>query len=261
MVALPAPRPPRPILRMIRVVFGGAPSSLAGILSAAPPPPMRRPGLHPDPKPAPLMHRSRRREARSSHTMAATNKGLARSNKSRTGGGATKGRKPSMNKEGWSVWPTVRSAHYRRSRKMRNVLKPLAIAALLIAPLTSAAVAMDIMPGDKGRWHGYLPSGYIGAHPSNRGVHSCTWSASSYCANWRTAQANGDSPPQARSPTANHCDSLCQAKCQATWQRGGLPSVEACYAKWSRLNANGTARQCEAANRARLAGQPKLPGC
>jgi len=57
------------------------------------------------------------------------------------------------------------------------------------------------------------------------------------------------------------CNSLCQAKCQATWQRGGLPNVEACYAKWSRLSANGTARQCEAANRARLAGQPKLPGC
>jgi hypothetical protein len=50
------------------------------------------------------------------------------------------------------------------------------------------ASAMDIMPGDKGRWHGYAPVGYIGAHPSNRGVHSCTWSASSYCANWRAAQ-------------------------------------------------------------------------
>jgi hypothetical protein len=162
-----------------------------------------------------------------------------------------------MNKEGWSVWPTVHSAPNRRSMKMKNVLKPLAIAALSIATLTSAAVA-EIMPGDKGRWHGYMPSGYIGAHPSNRGVHSCTWSASSYCANWRASggqvkgQANGQ---------AGGCDSLCQAKCQASWQRLGHSSVEACYAKWSRLNANGTARQCEAAIRARLPGQPKLAGC
>jgi len=146
-----------------------------------------------------------------------------------------------------------------RSRKMRNVLKPLAIAALLIATPTVALAQQQgvIMPGDNGRWHGYMPAGYIGSHPSNRGVHSCTWSASSYCATWR---ANGRANSQANGH-ASGCDSLCQAKCQATWQRGGLPSVEACYAKWSRLNANGTARQCEAANRARLAGQPKLPGC
>jgi hypothetical protein len=146
---------------------------------------------------------------------------------------------------------------------MRNVLKPLTIAALLIATPTVALAQQQgvIMPGDKGRWHGYMPAGYIGSHPSNRGVHSCTWSASSYCATWR---ANVRANSQANSHANSHaggCDSTCQAKCQATWQRGGLPSVEACYAKWSRLHANGTARQCEAANRARLAGQPKLPGC
>ena len=45
---------------------------------------------------------------------------------------------------------------------------------------------------------------------------------------------------------AGGCDSLCQAKCQATWQRGGLPNVQACYRKWSRLNANpDLARACE----------------
>jgi hypothetical protein len=71
---------------------------------------------------------------------------------------------------------------------VNTLLKPLAIAALSIAMLTPAAVAMDIMPGDNGRWHGYMPSGYIGSHPSNRGVHSCTWSASSYCAAWRAQQ-------------------------------------------------------------------------
>jgi hypothetical protein len=53
------------------------------------------------------------------------------------------------------------------------------------------ASAMDIMPGDKGRWHGYAPAGYIGAHPSNRGPHSCTWSATTACAQWRAARRNG----------------------------------------------------------------------
>ena len=83
---------------------------------------------------------------------------------------------------------------------MRNVLKPLAIAALLIATSTVALAQQQgvIMPGDKGRWHGYMPAGYIGAHPSNRGVLSCTWSASSYCANWR---ANGHANRAARSST------------------------------------------------------------
>src|SRR5215472_6775062 len=53
------------------------------------------------------------------------------------------------------------------------------------------ASTMDIMPGDKGRWHGYAPAGYIGAHPSNRGPHSCTWSATTACAQWRAARQNG----------------------------------------------------------------------
>jgi len=42
--------------------------------------------------------------------MAVMNKSLAQINKSCTRGGATKKRKPSMNKEGWSVWPTVHFA-------------------------------------------------------------------------------------------------------------------------------------------------------
>ena len=73
---------------------------------------------------------------------------------------------------------------------MNTLLKPLAIAALLVTTLVPAAAQAPgvIMPGDNGRWHGYMPSGYIGSHPSNRGVHSCTWSASSYCAAWRAQQ-------------------------------------------------------------------------
>jgi hypothetical protein len=104
-----------------------------------------------------------------------------------------------------------------------------------------------------GRSHGYV------SWPVYCGIAKCNDQRQRYLDTMN--KPNNSQPTQNRSSKANHCDSLCQAKCQATWQRGGLPSVEACYAKWSRLHANGTARQCEAANRARLAGQPKLPGC
>ena len=63
--------------------------------------------------------------------------------------------------------------HKPKESAMNTLLKPLAIAALLVATLTSAAVAQSqgtIMPDDNGRWHGYMPSGYIGAHPSNRAL-------------------------------------------------------------------------------------------
>jgi len=71
---------------------------------------------------------------------------------------------------------------------VNTLLKPLAVAALAVAMLAPAAMAQNIMPGDHGRWHGYMPSGYICSHPSNRGVHSCTWSAESRCAAWRAQQ-------------------------------------------------------------------------
>ena len=116
----------------------------------------------------------------------------------------------------------------------------------------SVGHAMDIMPGDNGRWHGYMPAGYIGAHPSNRGVNSCTWSASQYCANWRArGQANGNGH------AAGGCDSTCQAKCQATWRAGGFPNVGACYARWAKLNARGDASQCEY----RVGYKHSAPGC
>ena len=67
--------------------------------------------------------------------------------------------------------------------------KLLLTSSVLILMSVGSALAGEIMPGDNGRWHGYMPSGYIGAHPSNRGVNSCKWSASTYCANWR---ANAD---------------------------------------------------------------------
>jgi hypothetical protein len=140
---------------------------------------------------------------------------------------------------------------------MRNVLKPLAIAALLIATPTVALAQQQgvIMPGDKGRWHGYMPAGYIGSHPSNRRVHSCTWSASSYCATWR---ANGRANSQANGH-ASGCGSRCQSKCQASWRALGFRSVNACVARWDRLNAEGTAATCETAIKAN--GMRPVRGC
>ncbi len=60
--------------------------------------------------------------------------------------------------------------------------------------------------------------------------------------------ARSNSATQAQPPKIGHCDWLCQRKCQATWQRGNLPSVEACYTKWSRLNAMGIARTLRTAS-------------
>jgi hypothetical protein len=66
--------------------------------------------------------------------------------------------------------------------------------------------------------------------------------------------------PQANS-RGDGCVGNCPAKCQASWQRLGFRSVEACYVKWGKLNRLGIARQCEAAIRARQPGEPGLPGC
>jgi hypothetical protein len=131
-------------------------------------------------------------------------------------------------------------------------MKSLILTACILACTVGSANAQcTYRMNDKGRSHGYLSGpcngsalGLAGAYPT----HSNS-AAQAHPTSKVTSQVNG------------YCGWLCQRKCQATWQRGGLPSVEACYAKWSRLHANGTARQCEAANRARLAGQPKLPGC
>jgi hypothetical protein len=125
---------------------------------------------------------------------------------------------------------------------MRCLLITSMVAALIALTLVSAADAQFAPPdGGGGRGVQVLP-GWFGRPYSAEALRS-------------------NSATQAHPPKIGHCDLLCQRKCQATWQAGGLPNVEACYAKWSRLNRTGIARQCEAANRARLAGQPRLPGC
>jgi hypothetical protein len=74
----------------------------------------------------------------------------------------------------------------------------------------------------------------------------------------------GAYPARSAAPATTHvngCVGNCPAKCQASWQRLGFRSVEACYVKWGKLNRLGIARQCEAAIRARQPGEPGLPGC
>jgi hypothetical protein len=58
---------------------------------------------------------------------------------------------------------------------------------------------------------------------------------------------------------ASGCDSLCQSKCQASWRALGFRSVNACVARWARLNAEGTAATCETAIKAN--GMRPIRGC
>ena len=60
---------------------------------------------------------------------------------------------------------------------------------------------------------------------------------------WRRPTASGRARVKGH---AGGCDATCQAKCDATWRAGGLPSVQACYTKWAKLNANPQlARACQ----------------
>jgi hypothetical protein len=71
----------------------------------------------------------------------------------------------------------------------RAVVTSIFMTAAILAVLATAAFAQSqgqIMPGDKGRWHGYMPPGYIGAHRTAHRPHSCTWSVTAACAAWRT---------------------------------------------------------------------------
>jgi hypothetical protein len=136
---------------------------------------------------------------------------------------------------------------------MKSLFFSAAIAAMSIALLAAvclphSALAQARPLSDRGRSHGYV------TWPVYCDIAKCNDQRQKYL-----DKMNGRSQPQVQSSKTGHCDSVCRAKCQATWRRGNLPSVEACYVKWAKLSANGTARQCEAAHHA--GGQPKIPGC
>ena len=58
---------------------------------------------------------------------------------------------------------------------------------------------------------------------------------------------------------ASGCDALCQSKCQRAWRALGFRSVNACVARWAKLNAEGTAATCETAIKAN--GMRPIRGC
>jgi hypothetical protein len=139
---------------------------------------------------------------------------------------------------------------------MRKVMFALAIVAgTFVTQPASAQCTYRLI--DVGRPMGYLGGpcngaalGYSGAYPSRpnaaAGVHPTVNAPKA------TPQVNGHT---------RGCVGNCPAKCQASWQRLGFRSEEACYVKWGKLNRLGIARQCEAAIRARQPGEPGLPGC
>jgi hypothetical protein len=140
----------------------------------------------------------------------------------------------------------VKPAIIATAIEMRSVMFALAITAgaFLIAQPANAQCTYRM--NNYGRFHGYLSGPCNGSALNLAG----TYPARSNSAAPATSQVNG-----------HGCVGRCPEKCQASWQMLGFRSVEACYVKWGKLNRLGIARQCEAANRARLAGQPKLPGC
>jgi hypothetical protein len=66
-------------------------------------------------------------------------------------------------------------------------------------------------------------------------------------------------PTQANGHSRAGCDSLCQTKCQGAWRALGFRSVNACVARWAKLNAEGTAATCETAIKAN--GMRPIRGC
>src|SRR5262249_40459935 len=112
--------------------------------------------------------------------------------------------------------------------------------------LRPASAQCSYALNDVGRFHGYVSGpcngaalGYNGAYPSHpnarAGAHLTV------VAPKVISQVNGH---------ARGCDALCQSKCQASWRALGFRSVNACVARWDRLNAEGTAATCETAIKA-----------
>ena len=125
-------------------------------------------------------------------------------------------------------------------RKIGLAIMAIGIA-IMMAPQSASAQCTCRM-NDVGRPHGYLSGpcngaavGYAGAYPSRA-----------------TAQVKGNGH-------AGGCDSVCQTKCQGAWRALGFRNVNACVARWAKLNAEGTAATCETAIKAN--GMRPIRGC
>jgi hypothetical protein len=95
-----------------------------------------------------------------------------------------------------------------------NMSKLLLLTVCAFGLLFSSALAQaqcTYRMNDVGRFRGYL-SGPCNGHALGYAGHS------------QLALIQPRKPTQPRNtPKSNHCDWLCQRKCQATWQAGGLP--------------------------------------
>ena len=138
---------------------------------------------------------------------------------------------------------------------MRKVMFALAIVAGAFMTAGPASAQCSYAMNDVGRFHGHLSGpcngaavGYSGAYPyhpnARAGAHPTV------VAPKVVPQVNGH---------ASGCDSLCQSKCHASWRALGFRSVNACVARWDRLNAEGTAATCETAIKAN--GMRPIRGC
>jgi hypothetical protein len=109
---------------------------------------------------------------------------------------------------------------------------------------------------DVGRFHGYVSGPCNGAAVGYNGAYP-------YHLNARAGAHPTVVAPKVISQTNGHnvgaCDSTCQSKCQGAWRALGFRSVNACVARWAKLNAEGTAATCETAIKAN--GMRPIRGC
>ena len=124
---------------------------------------------------------------------------------------------------------------------MRKVMFALAIVAMT---MTSAS-AQSSGPGGHASAFG---GGLTGGFGSLRGGYQGPAFGGGYTAR-RVPQVNSHGA----------CGSLCQTKCQGAWRALGFRSVNACVARWAKLNAEGTAAACETAIKAN--GMRPIRGC
>ena len=126
---------------------------------------------------------------------------------------------------------------------MRNVMFALAIMAVAT---TTASAQSSIMGGG-----GFAPCSI------------CSSSGGQYYPPAQTARQKAAINAPKVIPQVNRhaggCDSVCQTKCQGAWRALGFRSVNACVARWAKLNAEGTAAACETAIKAN--GMRPVRGC
>jgi len=127
-------------------------------------------------------------------------------------------------------------------------MKKLLLSGIAVLLMATSALAQSSGPGGYGSaFGGGLTGGGFGGGLTGGG----------YQLPPRTARRSLKAVPQVNSHGA--CDSLCQTKCQGAWRALGFRSVNACVARWGKLNAEGTAATCETAIKAN--GMRPIRGC